>query len=156
MDRRSLKYAEDSILGQDENGLPIWLSGAGNGFKSAHYAMGVCAAGKQTEVYGKYGLPVSPSTAHQPPKPTKVTKVYGDGGLSEDDILSMETTKSNTINRLVSSMICYQEKRFDEAVELLYPVIGDCTRASGGSLAQMDVFNILLVVAALRSAKKSN
>lgn len=56
---------------------------------------------------------------------------------------------------LFKATIAYSEEKFDEAVELLYPLKNDVI-IIGGSHAQRDVFNQLLIQACMKSSKPLN
>ena len=56
---------------------------------------------------------------------------------------------------LFKATIAYSEEKFDEAVELLYPLKNDLV-IIGGSHAQRDVFNQLLIQACMKSSKPLN
>lgn len=56
---------------------------------------------------------------------------------------------------LFQGLIAYKEKRFDDATEFIYPVKNNIQKI-GGSHAQRDVFNQLLLMSCIQSKKKEN
>ena len=67
----------------------------------------------------------------------------------------LKTVKSDILLKIFKSIEHFDRNEFDEVVEVLYPIKYDLIKL-GGSNAQRDIFNQILVQAALRSNSEFN
>ncbi|XP_076307324.1 tetratricopeptide repeat protein 38-like isoform X1 [Tachypleus tridentatus] len=72
--------------------------------------------------------------------------------LSESKGTNSEVT-AKVGSKIIQALLAYDEERYEDVVALLYPVRYEIVQI-GGSNAQRDVFNLLLIHAALKSSKR--
>lgn len=72
-----------------------------------------------------------------------------------ENISSAKFTDPQITKPLLQSMLAYQKKQYDDVVKLLYPIRYKIVQL-GGSSAQRDVFNQILILAALKSSSDFN
>lgn len=82
-----------------------------------------------------------------------VSKKYDEAEQFMVESIGCETLHGKCVNEnLLKAILSYSREKYDECVEFLWPIRSNIKQI-GGSEAQRDVFNLMLINASLRSSK---